>query len=618
MIAVFAATAFIPTGPEVAVAGGTTVAAQKVLEAIFGDQAVRTLAANGPRRTCWTRVAALLDEEAGRYLSRARRRRRRRGRRRRGCAGRGGRGRRRPARRQRPVRRREDGAAVSSIAGRIARRSAADQRGRRRRAGRPRRRAAPVRRRRRRPRAGRRAGRRAHAWSTGPATGSRCPGTTPWSRWPAPPAAASPACSTRWPAGASPVGVRRPTTGVAHACVWGAGGRRAAARLARRAARPPVRPGERAGRRRRGGPARAGPARPARLRLGRGARTGSRWTGCWRLVDLVVWVLDPQKYADRVVHEQYLRAVPPAPRRHRGRAQPGRPARPRPTRSGCLADLRRLLDADGLAGVPAAGHLRHRASRAGGLRDALERTVAERQAALRRLAGDVDAVVAGLASRWSAPRPRGRAGRPAAVDRLDRRAGRRGRGAERWPRPSSGRTGTGPPRPPAGRWSAGLRRLRPDPLRRLHLPGPPATGRPGAACRGHLGAGARRPPSGRRSGWPSARSPTGPAAELPAPWPGAVDRRGPVPPRRPAGRAGRAVAGTDLGLARRPAVVAAGRRCCSGWSPSPPWSGWAGWCSATRCASLGLPALDDPQVGRCRCRPCCCSAGCWPGCWWRR
>ena len=44
MVSVFAATAFIPTGLEIAVAGGTTVAAQKVLEAIFGDQAVRTLA----------------------------------------------------------------------------------------------------------------------------------------------------------------------------------------------------------------------------------------------------------------------------------------------------------------------------------------------------------------------------------------------------------------------------------------------------------------------------------------------------------------------------------------------------------------------------------------------
>ncbi|WJK33449.1 ABC transporter [Solwaraspora sp. WMMA2065] len=67
MIAVFASTAFIPTGLEVAAAGGTTVAAQKVLEAIFGDQAIRNLA-NRSREGLLRRIRALLDEEAGRYL----------------------------------------------------------------------------------------------------------------------------------------------------------------------------------------------------------------------------------------------------------------------------------------------------------------------------------------------------------------------------------------------------------------------------------------------------------------------------------------------------------------------------------------------------------------------
>ncbi|MDG4762922.1 ABC transporter [Solwaraspora sp. WMMD406] len=69
MIAVFASTAFIPTGLEVAAAGGTTVAAQKVLEAIFGDQAIRSLA-NRSRDGLLQRIRALLDEEAGRYLQR--------------------------------------------------------------------------------------------------------------------------------------------------------------------------------------------------------------------------------------------------------------------------------------------------------------------------------------------------------------------------------------------------------------------------------------------------------------------------------------------------------------------------------------------------------------------
>lgn len=68
MIGVFTATHFIPTGVEVAVAGGTTVAAQKVLEAIFGDQAIRDLAGRS-RRDLLERVQALLDAEAARFLA---------------------------------------------------------------------------------------------------------------------------------------------------------------------------------------------------------------------------------------------------------------------------------------------------------------------------------------------------------------------------------------------------------------------------------------------------------------------------------------------------------------------------------------------------------------------
>jgi hypothetical protein len=66
MVSVFTATAFIPTGAEIAVAGGTTIAAQKVLEAIFGDQAVRALAERA-RRNLAERVAALFDTEAARF-----------------------------------------------------------------------------------------------------------------------------------------------------------------------------------------------------------------------------------------------------------------------------------------------------------------------------------------------------------------------------------------------------------------------------------------------------------------------------------------------------------------------------------------------------------------------
>ncbi|MET0495023.1 MAG: dynamin family protein [Actinoplanes sp.] len=69
MIAVFTSTAFIPTGAELAVGAGTTIAAQKVLEAIFGDQAIRTLATRA-REELLARVNVLLDAEAARFTDR--------------------------------------------------------------------------------------------------------------------------------------------------------------------------------------------------------------------------------------------------------------------------------------------------------------------------------------------------------------------------------------------------------------------------------------------------------------------------------------------------------------------------------------------------------------------
>ena len=65
MLAVFSQTAGL-TGAEIAVAGGTTVASQKVLEAIFGEQAVRGLARQA-REELLARVDALLQQDAARY-----------------------------------------------------------------------------------------------------------------------------------------------------------------------------------------------------------------------------------------------------------------------------------------------------------------------------------------------------------------------------------------------------------------------------------------------------------------------------------------------------------------------------------------------------------------------
>ena len=65
MIVVFAHTAGV-TGAEAGIAGGSAVVGQKLLEAVFGDQAVRTLAERA-RKDLEARVRELLDAERRRY-----------------------------------------------------------------------------------------------------------------------------------------------------------------------------------------------------------------------------------------------------------------------------------------------------------------------------------------------------------------------------------------------------------------------------------------------------------------------------------------------------------------------------------------------------------------------
>ncbi|MEI2820085.1 MAG: hypothetical protein V9E81_07620 [Marmoricola sp.] len=66
MIVVFASTAGI-TGGEIGIAGASAVLGQKLLEAVFGDQAVRRLAENA-RRDLNVRVRALMDDEKRRFI----------------------------------------------------------------------------------------------------------------------------------------------------------------------------------------------------------------------------------------------------------------------------------------------------------------------------------------------------------------------------------------------------------------------------------------------------------------------------------------------------------------------------------------------------------------------
>jgi predicted GTPase len=66
MVVVFAHTAGL-TGAEAGIAGGSAVLGQKLLEAVFGDQAVRSLAERS-RQALEVRVRTLLDAERARYL----------------------------------------------------------------------------------------------------------------------------------------------------------------------------------------------------------------------------------------------------------------------------------------------------------------------------------------------------------------------------------------------------------------------------------------------------------------------------------------------------------------------------------------------------------------------
>ena len=67
MVIVFASTAGL-TGAEIGIAGGTAVVGQKLLEAVFGDDAVRRLAAQARQRLS-ARVQAVMAGQAARYTA---------------------------------------------------------------------------------------------------------------------------------------------------------------------------------------------------------------------------------------------------------------------------------------------------------------------------------------------------------------------------------------------------------------------------------------------------------------------------------------------------------------------------------------------------------------------
>ncbi|MCW2638214.1 MAG: putative transporter, partial [Dactylosporangium sp.] len=265
----------------------------------------------------------------------------------------------------------------------------------------------------------------------------------------------------------SQVGVRRPTTGIAHACVWGTGH---SGEVLDWLGVPPSR------RFRRESALDGDDERTLRGLILLDLPDFDSVEESHRievdrllaLVDLVVWVLDPQKYADRVVHEQYLARF----QRHRDvtvvvlnqtdRLEPTDTQR-------CLDDLKRLLVTDGLDGVPVLATSAVERPGPRPLRELLESMVAQREAALLRLGGDLDGIAADLApllgpeaAEHSVDRATietltgtlaAAAGVPVVADAARQAYRHRAVGAMGWP---------------VSRW---LSRLRPDPLRRLRLGG---------------------------------------------------------------------------------------------------------------------------------------------------
>jgi len=185
-----------------------------------------------------------------------------------------------------------------------------------------------------------------------------------------------------------------------------------------------------------------------------------------QLADLLVWVLDPQKYADAAIHDRYRQPLA-AHQDVMVVALNHLDTVPEDRRAGMLDDVRRLLAADGLDRVPVIGVSARQGWGLDELRAEVVSRVRDKKAARARLEADVRTAAQAL----DAHSGEGAVGRGLTDERVDeleealadaagvptvveavgaatrRRAGR----ATGWPLVS---------------WTS---RLRPDPLKRLHL-----------------------------------------------------------------------------------------------------------------------------------------------------
>jgi GTP-binding protein EngB required for normal cell division len=213
------------------------------------------------------------------------------------------------------------------------------------------------------------------------------------------------------------------------------------------------------------------------------------------LVDVFVWVTDPQKYADARLHDDYLQAlsahdavtVVVLNQADRLSADETKQIR---------ADLARLTEADGMKGLQVIGTSARTGTGMDDLRLRLANAVAGQNAARQRLAADIRAVAGKLRTGVADSEPRLKESADAdLVDALSRAAGiptvvaavERDYRREAW-----ARTGW-----PFTRW---VRAFRPDPLKRLRLDKGERAGVTAADVRTVLGRSSLPPPS------PAARS----------------------------------------------------------------------------------------------------------------
>ena len=263
----------------------------------------------------------------------------------------------------------------------------------------------------------------------------------------------------------SATGVRRPTTSWASACVWGSDG---AAELLEWLGIPP----------------RHQTTRDSMLSTGRednslqgvvlldlpdhDSTEVSHHLEVDRLVqlaDLLIWVLDPQKYADAAIHDRYL--APLASHQDVTMVILNQlDLVPADRRTAMLDDVRRLLVADGMPRVPVMGISAREGWGIDELRREIARRVAAKKATKTRMEADLKAAaqrmmdVSGSAKAQDLPKQRiaeledafaDAAGVPTVVHAVQESTRIRARRATGWP---------------VTAWAS---RLKPDPLKRLHL-----------------------------------------------------------------------------------------------------------------------------------------------------